>query len=395
MCSLPGCIVEPYPVRHISANASHTLLPKFLGLFKVRFVQQSSSAGDNITPASGPANLMVVLPNHMVGNFRPEELPAHVYPTSSNETPAGESAASETLTSKIASLPPPVQLQAVYDLKGSTRNRHVTDQNGNVDTEVSNRLMFALLVARANGNLISSYSFRSPLAVMMAHAPECNSRESNSRSSSISSISSNTCCVLRDLNFCPSHGPGLTVFNQQSGRRSSVSGRRQSFVENENESDLGTIGESNSSGMRSSASSGTTNRKSMTGLHLRQRMRDSASRLSSSKSDVEPSDSRASMEDALSKGIAQRNQNVSQPSTPLLFQPPLPPPLPVTPPCRKIMLGAGRRATFLANVRNDVAWLREHGLVDYSLLLGVSYCMAFGSSYFRVDILLRPIYFFR
>jgi hypothetical protein len=60
------------------------------------------------------------------------------------------------------------------------------------------------------------------------------------------------------------------------------------------------------------------------------------------------------------------------PQPPLLFQPPLPPPLPVAPPCRKLQLGAGRRATFLANLRSDVGWLREHGIVDYSLLLGVS-----------------------
>ena len=44
------------------------------------------------------------------------------------------------------------------------------------------------------------------------------------------------------------------------------------------------------------------------------------------------------------------------------------------PRCRCLRLGIERRAVLLANVRNDVAWLRENGLMDYSLLVGVGTC---------------------
>lgn len=42
--------------------------------------------------------------------------------------------------------------------------------------------------------------------------------------------------------------------------------------------------------------------------------------------------------------------------------------------CRKLRLGEDRRAVFLANLRNDTAWLRENNIMDYSLLLGVGTC---------------------
>ena len=40
-----------------------------------------------------------------------------------------------------------------------------------------------------------------------------------------------------------------------------------------------------------------------------------------------------------------------------------------------LRLGEERRAVLLANVRNDAAWLRENGLMDYGLLVGVGTCL--------------------
>jgi hypothetical protein len=42
--------------------------------------------------------------------------------------------------------------------------------------------------------------------------------------------------------------------------------------------------------------------------------------------------------------------------------------------CTQLRLGVDRRAVFLANVKNDTAWLEQHGIMDYSLLLGVGRC---------------------
>ena len=289
------------------------------------------------------------------------------------------------MSTKIASTPPPpVQLKAVYDLKGSTRNGYVeygSNESSNAEV-ISNNFKFALLVARTSSSLPAPKISTNPLAVMKAETPSSILRHENTSTTSAAASKFSTginsgCCVLHDLNFCPSHGPGLAAFDLRE-RHSSISGRKQSLVEADCKSELGPINESYSS-VRNSIMRGSISRESITGLHLRQRMRASASLLSLSRTGEEPSGLRLSMKEALSKGIAQRNQIVSQPpTTPSLFQPPLPPPLPVVPLCRKVVLGAGRRATFLANVRSDVAWLREHGIVDYSLLLGVSYLIGLG-----------------
>jgi len=43
-------------------------------------------------------------------------------------------------------------------------------------------------------------------------------------------------------------------------------------------------------------------------------------------------------------------------------------------PHRTLKLGAARRHAFLTSVKNDTAWLEQHDIMDYSLLLGVGVC---------------------
>eukprot|EP00619_Florenciella_sp_RCC1007_P015146 CAMPEP_0205909442 /NCGR_PEP_ID=MMETSP1325-20131115/3879_1 /ASSEMBLY_ACC=CAM_ASM_000708 /TAXON_ID=236786 /ORGANISM="Florenciella sp., Strain RCC1007" /LENGTH=97 /DNA_ID=CAMNT_0053275733 /DNA_START=20 /DNA_END=310 /DNA_ORIENTATION=+ len=41
-------------------------------------------------------------------------------------------------------------------------------------------------------------------------------------------------------------------------------------------------------------------------------------------------------------------------------------------PCRKLRIGKLRWSSFVANIMNDVDFLRAHNIMDYSLLLGTA-----------------------
>lgn len=130
--------------------------------------------------------------------------------------------------------------------------------------------------------------------------------------------------VLKDLNFCPYHG---SMAHDQV---------HSSNNNGDNETGDDTILVDNT--ISNGSSDCLEEEYSLTGLHIRSKLKQAINLPSSSRPHT----------------LSRRYSNGFQ--------------------CRKLRLGEDRRAVFLANLRNDTAWLREHNIMDYSLLLGVGKC---------------------
>jgi len=246
-------------VEYVKMNAVHSLLPRFLGLYKVKLPGQ-------------PRKFMTVMPNI----FR-------VDPNSS------------------------VMLYERYDLKGSLYKRYVDLGSKDEDADA------------APGALDGSSS--SPV-----HSRGSSGSAAVSSTSRLMPLDSPArkpiTTVLKDLNFCPNHGHRKKAPPQRPDHSAEAAIMAKNYKafglldeddEDEDEGDEGALPGSALSSAR--------------GLEF-----------------MDPSD-----RDSIASATSHDN-------------------------CRKIHLGEDRRAVFLINIENDVRWLCERNIMDYSLLLGVGTC---------------------
>ena len=293
-CVLLLKLLESY-VDHVISNAKHTLLPRFLGLYKVKL----PDAGSN------KWQCFVVMPN--------------LFKVHKNTG---------------------VQLHCMYDLKGSTYMREtkeaISGDGASDDTGAVNEKVVEKKGARKDAE--SEWKAKVTEKAPAPQAEESASPEAEEAASGVARCSVSAApvpllpppkissSVLKDLNFCPHHKP---------------SKKRNPLIRESSSTTSRSLSRSSSSlSSRSLSNSGSGSESGPGGPFVGE---DDLSLRSSERS---------------SSAVVEDNEvNVA-----------------ATDACTRLRLGADRRAVFLANVRNDTAWLEQHDIMDYSLLLGVGRC---------------------
>lgn len=298
-CVLLLKLLESY-VDHVISNAKHTLLPRFLGLYKVKL----PDAGSN------KWQCLVVMPNLF-----------KVHKSTG------------------------VELHCMYDLKGSTYMRETKEAStgDGASDEAGEKKgarkgleseWKAKVTVKAAAAAAAEAAAAAAAAAPQADAP--NSTEEEGLTSAVAGLSVSAApvsllpppkissSVLKDLNFCPHHKP--------SKKRSALSSR-----------------DSSSSASRSISRSSSSVSSSWTLSRSASGSESGGNNLFGGEDDLSGSSSGAVVEENEVNAAA-------------------------TDECTRLRLGADRRAVFLANVKNDTAWLEQHDIMDYSLLLGVGRC---------------------